>query len=199
MDPLYKPPVMTNSFEVSADDTFPQIDFTRLGTPERPVDFPELKYYGFEHGDKTAKLATVILSHLGEAANKPANLRAVWVAGYFHDIGREAHWQTHDLDHALRSANILEHILRSDPELWADKLLQETACRLVAHHSTRPETQNPLDMALWDADCFESVRFAPGTKEGLVKLKERTALQNLCTDWAKDRSRLHTYMEFRGW
>lgn len=199
MRPLHKAPVQTNSFEVSADDTFPQIDFLNLGSPERPVDFPDLEHYGFEHGDKTAKLATVILSHIGGKSAKPENMRAVWVAGYFHDIGREEDWHTPDPDHALRSANILEHILRSDPSLWGDALLRETACRLVANHSKRPESQNPLETALWDADCFEAARFAPGTREGLVRLKERTDLKNLCTAWAKDRARLKTYMEFRGW
>ena len=72
MQPLAKAPMMQNSFEVEADQTFPQIDFTNLGLDDegKPIEFPDLPYYGFDHGDKTAKLATVILSHQGPAAQQ---------------------------------------------------------------------------------------------------------------------------------
>lgn len=201
MQPLSKTPVQTNSFEVGADDIFPQIDFHNLGIGDdgKAIDFPDLDYYRFDHGDKTAKLATVILSVQGPRANTPQNMRAVWLAGYFHDIGRSQPWNADDPHHARRSADILERVLKTLPDVRGDDLLCSTACKLVAHHSSRPETRDPLAMALWDADCFEAARFMPGTREGLVRLKERTALSNLCTDWAKSRDRLKTYMGFRGW
>lgn len=200
MQPLAKAPMMQNSFEVEADQTFPQIDFTNLGLDDegKPIEFPDLPYYGFDHGDKTAKLATVILSHQGPQHSKPEHLRAVWVAGYFHDLGRTQPWTKPDPYHAARSASLLERVLKAT-DLWADGLLRDTACRLVANHSTRPETNDPLARALWDADCFEAARFEPGQREGLVKLKERTAKDVLCTDWARNHQRLKTYMEFRGW
>jgi len=65
MQPVNQPPMMKNSFEVGADDTFPQIDFSQLGKDENgnPIEFPDLEFYGFDHGDKTAKLACVIRVH----------------------------------------------------------------------------------------------------------------------------------------
>ena len=156
-------PMQQQSFEVGADETFPQIDFRNIGLHEdgKKIDFPEIEYYGFKHGDQTAKLGIVILSFQGKEANTPENLRAVWLAGYFHDMGRSEVWTKADPNHAARSVHITERILKAT-DLWADERLRDTVCRLIANHSTRPETADPLACALWDADCYESARSGGG-------------------------------------
>lgn len=188
--------------EIAPDENFPIFDITDLGAFDddgrmTPIAFPDfLEHYGFKHGDQTAKLALVILSHHPQH-NTLANQRAVWTAAIFHDIGRSRPGP--DPTHPERGERILEHILRNRPDLWADEHLRHEACRLVRFHSQRPESHDVVAQALWDADCYEASRFSPGTPEGLRILKERTALTNLCSEWSKNRDHLRRYMEHRGW
>jgi hypothetical protein len=193
-------PSFSNQYEVGIDEQFPQFDATDLGyIAGEKIEFPELAHYGFDHGDKTAKLALVILGECGGIEMGPSQQKALWTAALFHDIGRRAELGKPDPEHAQRGATIVEAILRGMPDLWHDEVLRNTACRLVANHSKRPETKDPLAMALWDADHFEAARFEPGTQNGLLYLKTMSRPETLCTDWARSRSRLKTYMEFRGW
>lgn len=193
-------PRFQNSREVSVDETFPQFDAQNLVVLHGEiVTFPELPYYGFDHGDKTAKLALVILGEDATPAENTARAqRAIWCAGLFHDLGRRAPLGTPDPDHAQRSATLAEAILRGHHDLWADEDLRETVCRLIAHHGTRP-AGDPLARALWDADHYEACRVAPGTREGLEYLKRQTQADTLCTAWARDKTHLQRYMQFRGW
>jgi hypothetical protein len=54
-------------------------------------------------------------------------------------------------------------------------------------------------MALWDAEAYETARFAPGQPEGLKALKAATDFKRLTTEWARNKDHLIRYMEFRGW
>jgi hypothetical protein len=201
MQPLPGMPAQTNSYEINLEDNIPLFDFTDLGKFEdgTPIEFPDLPYYGIDHGQKTAQLASTLLSYLGPKTNDNTSHRILWTAGCFHDIGRTEPWNHSDPHHAQRSADILERILRGDSRYWHDDLLRAEACKLVANHSKRPEDGNPLAMALWDADCFEAARVEPGTPTGLKYLKSRTSFDVLTTEWAKDRARLKRWMDFRGW
>jgi len=189
------------------DHTFPHFDYRCLGVSTigdtgiaqgKPIEFPADSMYGIEHGQNTAKLAVAFLSYSGPAIDTVDDRRALWTAALFHDIGRNEYLGVPDPDHGMRGALLVEKILRAHPKYWSDERLRERACRLVAHHSTRPSPEgDPVAIALWNADCYEACRYRVGTTDGLMYWKQRREL--LIGDRAKETAALRKYMQWRGW
>ena len=76
-------------------------------------------------------------------------------------------------------------------------MVRDGVCRLIAQHSLggAPPT-DPRLVAVWDADCFESVRLAPGTREGTVVKNRRLA--KCITNWAQQEENQRTWRDHRG-
>jgi len=176
--------------EIRHQDAFPPFDLERIA-------FPETEHYDLAHGQATAKMAKFILEGWGDEHNTVTNHRALWAAALFHDLGRREPWNREDPAHARHSAECFERVIRADPVLWHEEALRETAARLIANHDRAPEPGNPLAVALHDADALEAARICPGTPEGLVHFRARTA--GLLTPWVREPDKLRRYMESRGW
>lgn len=198
-------------FDAQMDDQFPQFDYRSLGVPrigdtgvaqglgdDKPIPWPAAPY-DHRHGEGVAKLALVIFSHSNaQALDTYENRAALWVAGLFHDIGRQMHFGMPDPEHGMRSATLTERILKTSA-YWADTNLRERACRLIAHHSMPPSsaTDDPLKVALWDADCYDAARFRPGTADGLNVWKERRKL--VLSEFARNTDHMKRWARHRGW
>lgn len=143
---------------------------------------PDMVQYGYEHGKQTAELALVIAKHLG-VTNKD-ELKMVEGAARFHDLGRTRPWQYQDT-HAALSAQRAAELMHNDPTLWSNPAVREGICGLIVRHSLSgsPPT-DPRLVALWDADCFESVRFLEtNTREAVTMMHARLRL--CITKWAQ--------------
>ncbi len=175
---------------INPNEGVPRFDLREIKWPDDP--------YGFDHGKNTAQLARTFCSEFGISEQEE---RVLWAAAMFHDVGRKEHWTKEDPMHRIESARITELTLAKDPDLWSDVELREGACKLILAHTLNREKEsisNPLEKILWDAEIYESVRFAPGTHEGLIMVKERLA-QGLFSRWANHSPHLKKWMEFRGW
>jgi hypothetical protein len=195
MQPLSWSPQQKHSVEV--DDNIPQIHLQDLAPgvfwPEEP--------YGVQHGMHTAKLALVILSQTPKY-DTPENQRALWCAALFHDLGRQADFRIDDPGHNQQSAVLTAKVLKNPAHgIHFEAALHERVCKLIAQHNLDESLMptDPLAVALWDADAYESARVAPGTHDGLIYLKKRTNPERLITPWAKNRENLKRYMQFKGW
>ena len=168
----------------------PRIDLRAVNWPQDP--------FGFDHAKNTAQLC---LTFCAEFNISEKDERILWAAAMFHDLGRKEHWSKEEPMHRVTSAKLAEEILAKDPDLWSDIELREGACKLIMDHTLnreKNEVTNVLEKILWDAEIYESVRFAPGTHEGLVLVKERLS-QGLFSQWANHSPHLKKWMEYRGW
>lgn len=143
-----------------------------------------LEEYGFAHGKHTAQLAahiaTTVFNVVGE------DLLVLGAASWLHDIGRKLGWRDSDPNHAERSAELADKVMKSTPS-WLHKTERRLAvCKLIANHSLHKplRDRSPLTISLYDADAYESARLAPDTKEGLSIMSLR--MQSCVTEWALD-------------
>jgi len=143
---------------------------------------PELAAYGDEHGTRCAYLATKVFApRLGLGI---AEIPIVTGLAMFHDLGRTRPWQAQD-DHAALSAARADEAMRNHPTAWNEANVRDEVCRLIAQHSLKgPPPSDKRLIALWEADCWESVRLAPRTREGVVVMEERLAM--CITPWGRD-------------
>lgn len=151
--------------------------------------------YGVDHATQMSQLAVIIAKHLG--VTDPVDIKIVEGAGMFHDLGRTRPWQYED-NHAELSARRAEEAMRNDPALWSEDRVREGVCHLILQHSLAAATR-PTDarlIALWDADCFESVRLAPGTREGVSVMNRR--LDMCITKWAREPENQARWRQHRG-
>lgn len=134
------------------------------------VDFPLLLGYGYQHSKMTAMHASTMLflDYGGLYRSGSDEHKAVYLAGFFHDVGRRT--LEHDPEHAMRSAEVFERWAKQRSDVTA--AVRERAVRLIAHHSKRPENNDPLARALYDADLLEIVRHAPNTKASLLAIQK---------------------------
>ena len=175
---------------IKPSEGVPRIDLRAIQWPPDP--------FGFDHAKNTAQLC---LSFCAEYSISEKEERMLWTAAMFHDVGRKGHWAKEDPLHRIESARIAEEILAKDPDLWVETEMREGACKLIMDHTLnrkKEDVTNPLEKILWDAEIYESVRFAPGTHEGLLMVKERLA-QGLFSQWANNSKHLQRWMEYRGW
>lgn len=179
-----------SSTVIQPDEGVPRIDLREINWPDDP--------YGFDHAKNTAQLALTFCAEFGIPKKDE---RILWAAAMFHDVGRKGHWTREDPLHRIESARITEATLAKDPDLYGDLELREGACKLILNHTLNREKDSvtdPLEKILWDAEIYESVRFAPGTHEGLVIVKERLA-KGFFSRWANHTPHLKKWMEYRGW
>jgi len=162
----------------------------------RNVAWPTVDHYGYQHGNETSQLAWHIARGLDVGGE---DLEAVKIAALLHDIGREQPWQAADPYHGRRSAELAGKLLRGSDEFRSRHSIVEKVEELIGRHSLHT-TQLPDDprlRAMWDADSYESARFAPNTVEGLKLFQSRTS--TLCTPWARERQNKKTWLHYRGW
>lgn len=160
----------------------------------RDLDFPLVPLYGHDHAFQTSMLAANIAESL---SLPPKDVLIARTAAYFHDYRRAEEWFREDPNHALRSAEEAERVLRRRGE---DASVVEEVCRLIARHRVGngfDPQGDPRAKALHDADALEAARFEPGTPRGARLFKERTA--NLFTEYAKRRDVREVWLSFRGW
>ncbi len=156
----------------------------------------EMAQYGYDHGAQTAQLAVVIAKHLG--VSSATELKIVEGAARFHDLGRSRPWQYRESHNQLSAIRAAE-VMHNDPGLWASGEVRDGIGRLIMQHGldgAPPSLGDKMRVALWDADCFESVRLAPGTREGVVIMNERMAL--CVTPWAKKEENQRKWRDHRG-
>lgn len=175
---------------IQPSEGVPRIDLRAVKWPNDP--------FGFDHAKNTAQLC---LTFAAEFEISQKDERILWTAAMFHDLGRKAHWTQEEPMHRIESARLAAEILTNDPDLWADVALREGACKLIMDHTLnrkKEEVTNVLEKIMWDAEIYESVRFAPGTHEGLLLVKDRLS-QGLFSGWANHSPHLKKWMEYRGW
>lgn len=148
------------------------------------ADFPTDPMFSYDnHAIPTSNLASSIGTFLGLAGDE------LWMcqkAGLFHDLGRKAAWNEKDRGCARRSAALAEHVLKDDSNFVAMVPYIERVCRAIAQHDLDgPRPIDPVAIALHDADCLETARFAQIDAESAAPLIRKRYAQ-VITEWAKD-------------
>lgn len=165
--------------------------------------WPTVEHYGADHGKWTAQLAEHIASMVLSLSARDADI--VRLAGFYHDLGRSLPFGNDDPNHAQRSAELAERVLRGDPQWWSRGDLIGEVCKLIAGHRLPPlgrpqAVPRPTDhraIALWDADCYEAARIAPKTETGMQIVRERYA--QVITKWAMMPNNKMAWRKTRGW
>jgi hypothetical protein len=162
------------------------------------VPWPVHEHFGHDHAKWTAKLAERALRAVFEQRSlgepPPHAIDVITGAAMFHDLGRRLapadSWRTQEPEHAKRSAEIAEQVMRTN-ESWRFKQgAHAEICALIARHKLPPlgrddgrRPTDPFEIALWDAECFESSRFEPNTDAGLLITRER--FNQTVSAWAR--------------
>ena len=180
------------------------------------IEWPTQEYYGWEHARDTSQLAV----HIAQGGVEGHTLRAddidvIKSVGLFHDLGREEGWTHPSPGHRFASAERARKLMVEDAQAWFRRDLIDDVCRLITLHTLphvdaegrfRDEKGDVVDVrvptdprlqCLWDAECYEGMRFAPGTWEGSVRLKARLA--HLATPWARNVEHQRRWREKKGW
>lgn len=157
------------------------------------VNFPP-DPYGVDHGNWVSSTATSVGVYLGLAGNE------LWLcqrAGMFHDVGRRnPNWRQRDDGHNVRSARAALEALVHEPEWKALQPMLERLARVIANHDLDgPPPQDPVAIALWDADILDCARLGQGTNEGAQLIQKRYA--RLISGFARDRARQEKYIARR--
>jgi putative nucleotidyltransferase with HDIG domain len=158
---------------VSADEAGVRLDL---------VDWPAIPHYGVDHGKRTSQLAV----HIGQQLDvRDDDLKVLRTAALLHDIGRRAPWDENDPEHAQRSAELAEEVMRATP-WWSQSQLRDRVCRLIAAHTMQYSMppSDPLLVALHDAEAYESFRFVSEGSKATELITRRVG--QLLTDWAKN-------------
>ena len=107
-----------------------------------------------EYGGQWGINHTRRLLHLIEiiGADQSDNADAVWVAAHLHDWGGYSHWQQAGVDHAARSAQVVEPILKEwgYPEDFAALVLE-----CIAYHHQPDPLRSIEAILLCDADALD--------------------------------------------
>lgn len=180
------------------------------------IDWPTQEYYGWEHARDVSQLAV----HIAQGGIEGHTLRAddidvIKSVGLFHDLGRTEEWTKAAPGHRFASAERARKLMVEDAQAWFRRDLIDDVCRLITLHTLphvdaegRPRDEkgdvvdvrvptDPRLQCLWDAECFEGMRFAPGTWEGSVRLRARLA--HLATPWARNVEHQRRWREKKGW
>ena len=172
----------------------------------RHVTWPEVEYYGHDHGKQTSRLVLHVAQTMSEEPGASAtlfskdDLHVIKAVGYFHDIGRQVGWPHADPGHHERSAELAGKAMAADSENWVPAHLRNEVCRVILAHGVSEDGPRPTDprmIALHDAECLEAARFAPNTPEGLTFMGRRFA--RLITPWARNRDVQARWKRHRGW
>lgn len=168
------------------------------GTDLRDVPFSEVEHYGHRHCQETSQLSYYIGQYLNLSEH---DLSIIKLAALLHDLGRETPWYMDDPNHNQRSAELAVRWLRGQDEHWHRQDFIEEVGFIIANHSlaSKELPSDPRLQALWDAEAYESARFAPGEPEGLKIFRARTNNERLCTEWAKDTANKRVWLSHRGW
>lgn len=168
------------------------------GTDLRDVPFSEVEHYGHSHCQETSQLAYYIGQYLDL---NDYDLSLVKLAALLHDLGRETPWYIDDPNHNQRSSELAVRWLKGQDQHWHRQDFIHEVGALIANHSLSAKElpKDPRLQALWDAESYESARFAPGEAEGLKIFRARTNNERLCTNWAKETENKRTWLSHRGW
>lgn len=169
----------------------------------RHVVWPEVPYYGFDHGNQTSRLAVYIAERMqdaGEAKFRDNDIHLIKAVGFYHDLGRTRPWNLAD-DHHARSAQLAGAAMAGDAENWVPHHVRDEVCQVIQNsHSVGDEDTPPSDprlIALWDAECLEAARFEPNTLEGMQVIDRRFA--RILTPWARLAETKNRWKAHRGW
>lgn len=169
------------------------IDLSRITWPsERKPE--ELAQYDYYHGKYTSQLAVHILEGFPDV--RPRELQVLRTAAFLHDLGRERNWRMADPGHQERSARMANEVLRASP-LWSNSDLVDEMCALIAKHTLPGRPVSPSEIVLHDAECFESARFAPDTREGIEIMRARMGA--CVTPWGQLLEHQRRWRATRGW
>ena len=175
------------------NDAAPDVPFIDLSA----IDWPTVQYFGPDHHQKTAILA----SHIGrfEGLEKD-EVNALWCAGSFHDLYRTKPFGMDDPGHHVFAANFIRKFLR-ETEYWNQTFMIDQCCWLIANQDRTENdyANNKVMQCLTDAEKFEVCRIEPGTPIGAGLIKKVCAKDNLSSVSCKHTPNLRKWMTFRGW
>ncbi len=168
------------------------------------IPWPTVPYFGYDHHSAYAKLAFHIATWLKAAKTcggellEPADFTAIKAAAVLHALGRSVPWPGAE-NHAQRSAELAEAVMRKDPMFWGDDKTRVHACQLITGMNGEPPGAGatPHQVALWDADCFEQCRFAVNTGEGIRAMA--AGFKRCISPWAKEPANQESWRKYRGW
>lgn len=165
------------------------------GLDLRSTPFPDLPYYGAQHGTMVSQLSDTIGRLLALTEN---DLEVVKTAGIYHDIGREKTYEHADAQHNVRSAEIAHRVLTGRKDGHGDREFVAKVCRLIHMHSL--DGAKPADLmmqTLHDADALDSCRILPGTTVGMLLIQRRKA--QCCTPFGRNKEVWAKMMAHHGW
>jgi hypothetical protein len=124
----------------------------------------------------------------------PRDLQLVRTAGLLSALGRTREWRYSEPHHHA-SARLADSTLR-ESSTPVDDRFREEVCFLISHHCEPPGEDRRLQ-ALWDAECYETARFAPDTDEGRRAMD--AGMRLVVTPWAKYKDHQLRWARFRKW
>ncbi len=202
-------PTKKVGFEVDVSKETPHIDFRELGTFEgEKIEFPDVKYFGFEHGSNTQRMAWVLMSYADvdeDGVKLPDekcvidtayNRRVMWMAAFFHDIGRTQEWFEVDRGANARSIVLTRCVFEQYPELKeeAGGKFMTDVLELMFNYKFGKDA---LSKCLREAERFEEARFAPNTKKALARLE--IAWGGMETFFGAAKGHQQQYQRSKGW
>lgn len=246
-------PKEVDAFDMDlADEAAPHIDFQFFGTFEgKKIKFPGelikvrdeegndtgrrrwegLRYFDFDRGSNTQRMAWTILSHMepgvpdpnpervdenGErllvvppesqrVVDTPFNQRALYLAAYFHHLGRTKPFDENDKGMQARSAAMAKAIFeyhRGERRLedgrsveWASQEgLEELVISLIENYH-KPTTL--LEEIMHDSVLFQDARYKPNTRSANERLAKNW--RKFVTTTGKSEGFQKQYMRLFGW